>query len=322
MVGELEKLGYWAYAAQLDSSDYGSKDARHSGWWLGLRGVPRSQESKIWFHSLLMNMKMRNSEPPAFAETLFLEHSVVDREYVANITGVPCWTKPGTVGADAKGEKLRNLELFTANKFQWPVPRGLPEGASSSYISFNGMTPVEADKAWFLDKAWPRRENVPDGATEYIVISPALATIRSGCLEPGTGVIKEGSYPWKRSCEVNMDAGKILLRYLLTEPRGEIKCGVRLMEVFERYRMLGWDDTTWVDPKISSAEDLCQVHDDAAKTVSAFHYIPWTLATLSTLGKFMVDPSEQPKSDPAKGDDKGSASIDAGDAASSVSDSE
>ena len=63
------------------------------------------------------------------------------------------------------------------------------------------------------------------------------------------------------------------------------------MESFESMRLIGWDDDLWRVDRMKpidqvTHEDVDLLDNMAGNAFSLWHYRPWVIATLATLGKF------------------------------------
>ena len=73
---------------------------------------------------------------------------------------------------------------------------------------------------------------------------------------------------------------------------------VRLLEVPEVMRCIGWDDSCWHEStRCSTLEDLDNWCNVAGNSYSIWHYLPWWASLLATYGKFLHQAAPAPDVD-------------------------
>jgi hypothetical protein len=118
-------------------------------------------------------------------------------------------------------------------------------------------------------------------------INPTLArVIQNSMTDTTLSVKKPGSMgPWRLRPPTLVGSMTLLLRV----SGGGLPCAkVRLVEPFERMRMIGWPDSAWqqVPESMQTMQFNDLVCNMTGNAYSVFHFGPWQLATLAVMGRY------------------------------------
>ena len=249
-----------------------------------------------WFYKVLGNFKISSPLPP----TRFIELDEEKRRRVASGLGMPllseltCDEKP----QDGMTWKKRSLCIYRANKCEWPVD--FERHDTPSLIEVFPLRPREMDTAWILDTMFPPPSNPCILEPEVADANPELSRNLESYLDENDELRTDlnGRSPWRTKVPTLVGSGRFMVRHVDPTIPAHATCKrfvVRLLEPFECFRLVGWQDFWWVPyqgkrARAFSASDLGLYFNLAGNAFSCFHYLPWMASMLATWGRYLNAP--------------------------------
>lgn len=292
MCEKLRELGFWAIVLEMQTFDYGAWIHRLRAWWaFALLSAP-SAEVDAFFNTLLNHFKLSDAPFPACR---FISFSAEQRAADAAALSIPQWSALGPRSSKGEGGnwKIEHFEAFAAVDLPWPV-EDLSGVSTRSYIDFSGCTPRQCEILIYIDHGC-----VPQHDQEFCDVNPAFNRVMNGCLDLALQPRSDHKGPWKQSSPTQVGSGRMVIRHVVSAGESDLHNGhthiVRLLEVPEVMRCIGWDDEYWHKDTRGLAsgtlEDLDNWCNIAGNSYSIWHYLPWWAALLATYGKFVNEPA-------------------------------
>ena len=297
MNGRHRAQGYWSYSQIVDSTEWGSPADRLRAYWAAARGIKGPiLEVNEFFYRIHQSFRIPSS---TYVLEDFICFDDTARRSLSNSLGLPCHIDLG-VRTTAHGKKdpefkLIHMTLFRTWGLHWPVDPAALQTVSE--IHSEGVSPRELDLLVFLDNVWPPR---PEEPFQSLDINPTLQWVVSPYIVDGEREFKKAAdgtqtSPWKPNIRTLVGSGKVAIRFL-KEHFGVGKDGdenpwrVRLLDSIEYWRLIGHSDS-WYNVEALRREEpthqVCEHHSRmCGNAFNAWHYIPWFLATLATIGQY------------------------------------
>ena len=287
MLSELRTLGYWAHTAHLDAVEYGSYPNRARQYWSALSGLEGSDNDIAHFFTRLLNaFKLRDSFPPSY----YITSDDDTRKEESSRLGLRTYSEFGPrvvkSGRDDHAYKLEHKLIFEANHMPWPVNfESLHKG-----FNFAGMYSREMELTVLVEALWPSRQTTGQCEQfEFFNVNTDATRLLKSYLDPER-LRRDDSLrgPWMpRPCTL-VGSGKMVVRISRGEGLDPI---IRCMDAIEYMRMIGWPDDAWkpLQPSLSTLEGMDMAANLAGNAFSVFHFGPWAMATLATVGRFHKD---------------------------------
>ena len=297
MVMKFQRLQYWCIAMQSDQVDYGAWNARRRGYWGSSADIePLNEDANAWFSSMMSGFKV--SPAYSFKAEDFLDLTDDDRRASALNIGIPSVLDLGLreeLGGQAQPPWKSEFKVLFHLSFghaSWPIE---DFNDSPSWLRLEGLLPREREMMFFLDKAFPPPEVLPDKRHtyfEFLDINCSIQRHVKAHVNQETGERK--GTPWTSNPPTLVGGGKIVMRFWVRAADAGRSLGkfwqVRKFECWEEARLAGWDDSWWssdVAYKSSWSHKRAEVVSNLMGNMfSVFNYIPFFCALVSTAGKY------------------------------------
>ena len=266
-------------------------------YWFGLRGLRTHKGVSRWFLDILNGLKPSDPgtvfQPGDFLSLSYLQRNC-DCEKLRISTHAACGERHSHSKKDDPGYKNDHLELFRNHGMRWPVDFRVVE--TRSHIIYSGLMPRECELVVFLDKVWE-----PQHDFEFIDVNANSTRIVSKYLKDGNGPkLDDDETPWRVETPPTLVGSQTLVvRHRLHPSEMEqfapkTHC-LRLLESFELFRLQGWSDSYWNTSSViaDTHEQLERLSNITGNGYSFAHYLPWTLALLSTFGRYCALDGEE-----------------------------
>lgn len=292
---QLRHVGYWAHTDIMDASDFGSFPPRKRLYWSAMLNLVGSQQEIAHFFNRVL-VACKCGEVPGLPDLVDMDEDL--RTQSSMTTGVPLHSSVGP--RDSKTAKTdlswkhEHMVLFQSNGIPWPFDHSAPPMGKDTFLS-DGLLPREVEATVFLHRVFKMPSECQ---SQFLDVNPTLSRVAKRFLDDETGRPKElveesdeqPSSPWRPTPPTLVGSMAMIVRYRCAE-NGIIT--VRLLEGFELFRMIGWDDSMWrnVTPPTEKGSDYIELLSNmAGNAYTMYHFGPWALASLATFGRFWKNP--------------------------------
>jgi hypothetical protein len=287
MLSEFRAAGYWAHTAELDALQYGSPANRIRQYWIALMGLEGSDNEIAHFFTRLLNgFKLRDPFPPSY----YITTDDDTRKEESARLGLRTYSEFGPrVVKSGRGDfsyKLEHKLIFEANCMAWPLNfESLHKG-----FNFAGMFSREMELAVLVDTLWPSRQAADQcEQLEFFNVNTDATRLLKSYLDQDR-VRREDSLqgPWGARPWTLVGSGKMVVRI---SRGGGLDPIIRCMDAIEYMRMIGWSDDAWTPlvQSLSTLDGMDMVANLAGNAYSVFHFGPWAMSTMATVGRFHKD---------------------------------
>ena len=175
--------------------------------------------------------------------------------------------------------------LNTILLYIWPF--NFREYRGTSEIRFSGLDEREAEATCYCDRNF-QMEPPPGGQTvfQFLDINPTLVRLMGGKLEDDFSIKADATTVWRNEPPTLTGSARILVRvWVHTWPCPQ----VRVLEVWEEARLIGWFDHCWQALSPEQVQDpdlLYNISSMLGNAYSLYQYGPYAISLLATYGRF------------------------------------